>query len=190
VKKYLNIAALSMMLCPVCSVSAQSGIYNTAADYSNNKLTYETQCSTSKNNNIRLHNYFGYAPYVTVVAGGIKHRLKKSEVYGFRNCNNEVFRFYKNKEYKLSEAGHICIYTAQQNITQGKSFKLVNGYYFSTSFTGPILPLTYGNLENAYAGNEKFCELLEQFSGTNDASAYDSRHKTYKINYLFAKSIN
>lgn len=176
------------MLAATGSAQGQSGVYATAADYSNNKLTYEAQCST-KHNNVKLHDFFGYSPYITVTTGQIKHKIRKSEVYGFRNCNGEVFRFYKNRAYKLAEAGPIYIYTTQQNITQSKGYKVVNAYYFSTSPTTPVTSLTFAKLATAYASNEAFCDLLEQSAGANDASAYDPRHKTYKVNYLYNKSI-
>src|ERR1035437_2356215 len=81
---------------------SQSGIYMNLSDYKNNKLTYEMECAKQKHNqNIHLHDFFGHMPTITVNYDGKKYTLKKNEVYGFRDCDNEVYRFFRNEVYHI-----------------------------------------------------------------------------------------
>jgi len=167
-----------------------SGIYMNASDYKNNRLAYEKVCTSKKHTgNIRLHDFFGHTPYITVTGNGVKHKLKKSELYGFRNCKSEAYRFYNNAVYHIADAGNIYIYTQTQNIAQSKGFKVVNKYYFSTSQDSRILSLTIKNLKNEYHGSDKFIDLLDQFFTENNINEYDNNHKTFKVNYVFSKSV-
>ena len=185
------IITTAMILSAGYYAKGQSGIYMNLPDYKNNKLAYESDCNTEKSK-IRLHDFFYNAPTVTVIHGGKKYVLNKNEVYGFRDCDNEVYRFFKNEVYRLAEAGeiYIYIYTQTQNITQTKGYKVVNVYYFSVTVDGNVVPLNMGNLKNAYRNNDKFLDMLDTHFGNSEVSEYDPIHKTYKINYLYKKSIN
>ncbi|MCW3124030.1 MAG: hypothetical protein JWQ38_3522 [Flavipsychrobacter sp.] len=177
-----------LLLAATTNVNAigQSGVYATVTDYRNNKLTYENACNGGKQKDkIRLHDFFGYTPYFSITDNGVKHKLKKDSVYGYRNCKGDVHRFYNNKEYKIAEAGSIFIYVTQQNVAQSKGFKVMNTYYFSTAPTDKILTLTLNNLEAAFRDNNKFLDALEQFAASNDLATYDKRHKTFKVNYIY-----
>jgi hypothetical protein len=111
-------------------------------------------------------------------------------LYGYRDCNNHVYRFYKNITYQIAEPGRIYIYTKEENITQGKGYKVVNVYYFSVSAEGEIIPLTLNNLKSAYRDNKKFFELLSEFFNGNDVNEYDNIHKTFKVNYFYTNAMN
>ena len=168
-----------------------SGIYMNLSDYKANKLTYEIECSKEKHNrNIHLHDFFGNRPTVTVNHDGKKYTLKKNEIYGFIDCDNEAYRFFKNEVYHIAEAGdiYIYIYTQTQNIAQSKGYKVVNNYYFSNTPSGQILRLTKDNLKNEFRNNDKFIALLDQNFGNDDIYAYDNLHKTFKVNYVYSKS--
>ncbi len=168
-----------------------SGIYMNMSDYKNNKLTYEIPCTKEKHNqNIHLHDFFGNSPTITVNHEGKKYTLNKNEIYGFIDCDNKVYRFFKNEVYNIAEAGdiYIYIYTQTQNIAQSKGFKVVNNYYFSNSSAGPVLRLTKNNLKNEFRNNDKFIELLDQNFGNDDINAYNNLHKTFKINYVYSKA--
>jgi len=161
------------------------GIFMTAADYQNNKITY-TEGDPQGEIKIRIHHFFWSMPTITVVAKGRKHAFRKSDLYGFIDSNNDVYRFYNNMEYQLAEAGNIYIYIHQNNIAQSKGFIVVNTYYFSSTADGKIERLTLDNLKTVYTGNEKFIDLLDQYNG--NISSYDKQNKTYKINYFFSKA--
>ena len=161
---------------------SQSGIYMNLADFKNNKLTYENNCVNGKA--IHIHDFFWNMPKIKVKHDGKKITFRKSELYGYRDCNSDVYRFFHNTEYRIAEAGNIYIYVQEKNITQNKGYKVVNSYYFSTTPDGTILPLTFGNLENAFASNEKFISLLYQYFKSEVVHAYDKSHNTFKVNYV------
>ena len=162
----------------------QSGIYMNTSDYQSNKLTHESECVK-----IHVHDFFWNMPGINVVADGKKYAYKKSELYGYRDCRNEVYRFYNNTEYRIEEAGNIYVYVQERNIARSKGYIVVNEYYFSVAADGKILPLTLANLKEVYKGNSQFCDLLDQFFSNGDVRAYDKEHKTFKVNYVYSKTI-
>jgi len=167
---------------------SQSGIYKSASDFKNDKLTNQNTCSGRKK--IHTHDFFWSMPTVKVEENGKKYTYLKSELYGYKNCKNEVYRFYNNTEYQIAEAGNIYVYVQQKNITQSKGFIVVNAYYFSTTPDGEIMPLTADNLKKAFRTNDKFLGLIEQHINAENVPEYDQVHTTFKINYLYSKSIN
>lgn len=169
---------------------SQTGIYLNLSDFKNNKLSCESECILQRQPHaIHVHDFFWNMPNINVRCDGKKLTYKKSNLYGFRDCNNNVYRFYKNTEYRIAEAGNIYIYVQEKNIAQSKGYKVVNAYYFSTTPDGEIMPLTFCNLKNAYKNNEKFEELLDQYFSADGVHTYDKRHNTFKINYVFTKTL-
>ena len=190
-KTTLQIIITTAMILSACFYAkGQSGIYMNLPDYKNNKLSYESDCNTEKSK-IRLHDFFYNAPTITVIQGSKKYIFKKNNVYGFRDCDKEVYRFFKNEAFRIAEAGdiYVYIYTQTQNITQSKGYKVVNVYYFSVTLDGNIIPLNMNNLKNAYRDNDKFLDMLDTHFGASAVNEYDQIHKAYKINYLYKKSI-
>ncbi len=165
---------------------SQSGIYMNIADYRNNKLTYEIGCA--KGEKIHIHDFFWNMATIKVVDDGKKYTLKKDELYGFRDCNNDVYRFYNNMEYLIAEAGNVYIYLRKENTAQNKNNKVVNVYYFSATPNGEILSLTLGNLKKAFKDNDKLTDLLDKFFNAGDVCAFDQVHNTFKVNYVFFKN--
>ena len=185
-KTKIKILILLLTLSLGAYAKSQSGIYMNVADYQNNKLTYETGCVKGS---VHLHDFFWNMTTIKVVNDGKKYILKKDDVYGYRDCNNDVYRFYNNLEYRIAEAGNIYIYVRRESIAQNKNNTLVNVYYFSTTPGGAILPLTVRDLKNAYNDNSDFIDLIDKFFGGADVRAYDDVHNTFKINYLFSKTL-
>ena len=164
-----------------------AGVYLTLADFQKGKLTYDIDCSTEKQK-IKLHDFFS-KPYIDVYYKGEKHTLQKKVVYGYRDCNSNIFRFFDNQEYQLAESGDINLYFLQEATPSAKSFKMVNVYYFSASPTGEIKPLTVENLKYAFPNNHKFHDALDEtFKGEIAVSDYDTFHKTYKVNHVYQMS--
>jgi len=180
---------IALLVLPFSSYSKSlGGIYMTFSDFKNNKLACESE--SGKRETIHVHDFFWNMPNIVVRCNGKKHSYKKSELYGFRDGKNEVYRFYHNTEYRIAEAGNICIYVQEKNIAQSKGYKVVNAYYFSVDADSEILPLTFGDLKSAYKTNDKFSDLLSQFFTNANVCAYDNKHNTFKVNYVYAKAIN
>ena len=179
-----NIMIVALLLASMSGYAKKHiGIYLTATDYQSNKVSFTDGSGTHLNNSLWP------CSYVTVVDNHKKQKLKKSELYGYRNSNNEVYRFYNNAEYKIAEAGNICIYIQTNKITQNKGYKVINAWYFSTSAGSAIYLLNLENLKIAYKDNEKIISLLDQYCSHSELSAYDNLHKTFSINYLFSKAL-
>lgn len=167
------------------------GVYYNYEDYKAGKVSLAGNCNSS--DKIKLHHSFS-CKYVDVVQDGKKYRFSKDSIFGYRDCKQNDYRFYKkrDKEYEIVENKSIVIYVADAAITSanGKAREFIKKYFFSTSITSPILPLTINNLKRAFPANIKFHNLLDmEFYSRTDVSVFDSTHKMYKVNFLLSQSI-
>jgi hypothetical protein len=176
-----------LILCSTHIYAADTaGVYKSAIDFKNNKLDYKVDCLKGK---FRIHfvDFYGASPIVVIRESGAKYKLKGSEVYGFRNCEGKIFRYYRHGTYQLAEAGNVYIYTRERNVAQSKGFITTVDYFFSTSADGEIMPLHKAALEKAYSYNEGFLARLQYFRGS--VTDYDEVHHMFCINYLFTSSL-
>ncbi len=186
-------------ICIVCllfishTVFAQSGIYMSWQDYQAGKLSNVLNCD-SKPVKIKLHHFFS-STCIYIQQGEQEVRFCKDSIFGYRDCAQNTFRFYKTNddEYRIVENQNIVIYTSDIPVTDipGKTIKLIPGWFFSASISSDILPLTINNLKRAFPNNLKFHDFLDvEFNSSQNISEYDTIHKMYKVNYLFNKSKN
>lgn len=183
----MKLIFLMMILTMPLGIFAQnSGVYLNAADFRNGKLTYEIDCSTEKHK-IKLNEFLDKS-FITVVHKGQSYKLAKHEIFGYKDCNDKVYKFVNNDHYMvLNPNEEILIY--KHEIPASKNQKAATHYYFSASVVEDVKELTLSNLKNAYPENHKFHDLLDaEFKSGDLLAAYDSFHKTYKINRLFANS--
>jgi hypothetical protein len=178
------ISASLLSLTTLFHAEAQSGIYLTATDLKNNTLQFASDGCTHCLK-VRTNDFFSRSSTLTVISGGEKHRLKKSEVFGYKDDDGNTFRFFNDDAYKIEEAGSIFIYARQRNVAQSKGFKVVNDYYFSDG-TGDIYPLTVGNVQRIFAGNNNFIAAVKAYNGR--LADYDQANNTYAINLLYRMS--
>lgn len=156
-------------------------------DYENNKLSYGINCdSTSRK--IKLNHFFS-KNYIDLIWGEKKIQLYKDSIFGYRDCKQNDFRFYNNydHEYLILENKYMILYEADlpEPTSDGRRNQLVPNYFFSTSLTSAIIPLTLINLKKAFPDNIKFHSLLDiEFEGDKKLTTFDDTHKMYKINYL------
>ena len=180
-KKLLVIVMLIATGALVTSAKGRNGVYLTAKDYKDQKLSY------TADSKIHLNNSVLELPYITVVDNNKKIKLDKSAVFAYVDGNEKVYRFYKNNQYLIVAAGPIAIYTQAEHVAQSKGYKVKMKYYFSTTVEGTIMPLTLSNVKQAYQGNDKFLDLIDQYFGNGDVAAFDSIHNMYKLNYVYSK---
>lgn len=180
-------AKISLFMLATCFTAhgqlQESGVYLSKGDYLQHILTYRINCQNEKHK-INLYDYW-HKPSITVIHNGKKYVHLKKDIFGFQDCDNCVFRFFKSEEYRIAENGSIIIYTVERKLLPGQGFKKVTDYYFSKFLDSDILPLTTKNLQSVYSENRKFCNLLNGNLKTGDPWIYDKAHKMYKINYLF-----
>lgn len=170
------------------SVYAQqdsSGVYFTASDFKNRHLVYAINCKTQKHK-IKLKSFFS-KPYIVVVHNDSSYTLQKSEVYGYKDCDENVYRFVDQKVYEiLNPFEPIVIYRYFVYMLHNP----VNEYFFSNGDTGIVEELTKANLRRAFPDNHKFHELLDlSFKDELSLSSYDKRKKVYKLMAVYAKSM-
>jgi len=147
------VSLLLLLLCPLFSVIsfAQSrwiGLYLSADDYKNERLSYAVQ-GPEKNQihidpiaalgKIRVKNIHG------------AHTMRKDEVYACKNQDQQVFRFYKGDPYLVLNGHGPTLVIYRQSVRSGRNGSdLGYEYFFSRELTSDIKPLTMLNLMVAY----------------------------------------
>src|SRR5437868_3647561 len=103
-----------LLLFSTC-VSAQNkicGIYKSEQDYKNAALSYVINCDSAAGK-IKLHHFLS-KNYIDIIDHKGKTKLFKDSIFGYRDCKQNEYRFYKSyeKEYRIIENGPIVIYSA------------------------------------------------------------------------------
>lgn len=165
-----------------------SGVYLTAADYSNQHLSFEGDCR-SKAHRLELHDVLN-KPYIDVTHESEKRRYSKNHLFGFRSCDGRDYRFSSKLEYQILESRELYIYSHEVKESRGKGMpQTIRTYYFSAGSAGEILPLTLENLKRGFPENHKFHDLLDSnFGAGQNLEEYDGFHKMFKVNRLLIAS--
>jgi hypothetical protein len=167
-----------------------SGIYITANDYKNHKLSYAINYKTEKH---KINNSLIFkSGIIKIKHQGRVYDLKKSEIYGYKNTNGKELRFIGEKEYTILNAGEpFLLYFYQQPLHSEKGInKYLLTYYFSTSPEAIPQLLTKENLKLAFPNNHKFHDELDaQFKSDDELFNYDDFHKMYKIIWIYKNYI-
>jgi hypothetical protein len=186
-KKYLISAAI-LCISFVFALSAiaqkdSSGIYKTAADFNAKKLSLAINCKT-ETHKIKINDIFSQ-DHITVVHNGKSYDFKKSDIYGYKLCKGETFRFSGNKDYLVMNPYEtILLYKAEVMQTKATAPKVYT-YYFSKDAVSPLQDLTKANLKAAFPTNHKFHDELDaNCKNDSELTAYDSFHKMYKVNHI------
>lgn len=166
-----------------------SGIYKTASDFQQKKLSYAINYKTEKHkikDNILFH-----GSEIKVVHDGQTYKLDKNSTYGYKSTSGDVFRFVGSKEYKVLnpwESLTLYAYKHPKTATKG-NFQYVSDYYFSTDLSSIPIALTRENLKAAFPNNHKFHDALDAtFKSNEGLASYDDFHMMYKVNHLLEAS--
>ena len=152
--------------------SRTSGVYLTAADFQNSRLSFEGSCR-SKDHKLSVHDFL-HKPYIDVKHESEKHRYAKADLFGFRACDRHDYRFASNLEYQILEAKELYIYALDTQVSQGRTSRTVREYYFSVGDNGQIQMLTLENLKRAFPENHRFHVWLDTTFGAGENLAeYD-----------------
>ena len=192
-KKFNHFLMLVSGILTFSTVIAQkdsSGIYNTAADFMQGKLSYAINYKTEK------HKINGDMIFndreIKVKHAGKKYTLQKNDTYGYRSTMGKDFRFVDNKEYKILNTGEpLLIYVYQhQSHSPKEAQKYAPMYFFSVDAASEPQPLRKSNVKAAFPDNHKFHDALDaQFKEDMELYAYDSFHKIYKLNRILQNSM-
>lgn len=164
------------------------GIYKTCDDFVKGNLSFDNNCNI-RNIRIRLNDFFS-KKYITVKKGDSSLKYLKKDIFGYRNCKNDFFRFKGKIELLLLNAGEqILIYkhivskppTGRTNVTN---------YYFSLCIYSPVQKLTISNLKNIFPANSVFKNFIDKnFRYNTDLAEFDKVNKMYKVNLLLSESL-
>lgn len=182
-----RIFLLPALLCLYLCTHAQEGVYKSADDFINGELSYMPDGAGK--HAIRTDIPFN-ASAVKVVSGGETIRLSKSDLYGYRNSKNQLFRFFNNGSYRIISQQQFPLYSRQVNVWKGKAKTRETKYYFSKDEDAPVMALTVSNLKYAFPMSRAFHELLDlHFRSDRELLRYDSFYKEYTLNALFVKTV-
>lgn len=162
-----------------------SGIYATADDFQQGRLSYAINYKTGKHK--IKDNMLFQGDKVKVVHDGQTYTMDKDKTYGFKNTKGEVFRFIDSKEYQvLNPDKPMLLYVYNHPSHSPKeTAKYVPAYFFSTHVASSPQPLTKANLKAAYPEDHKFHDELDaQFKDDGSLYAYDNFHKMYKLDWV------
>lgn len=190
-KIFLNIMMCVLFVSITVATKGQkdsSGVYMSAVDFTNKKLTYGINCKT-ENHKIKLNNFFN-RDYITVIHEGNKYNISKDSVFGFKTCNGSSYRIADKIDYTILNADdNLLLYefipmSAPKN-PQPPVHK------FSKGADGPMLDLTIENVKNIYPDNNLFHDEIENtFRSNSSLLSYDRYHKQYKLVRIFIKYTN
>lgn len=180
--------ALSVSISMQAATPKTSGVYLTAADYTNRHLAFEGDCK-SKAHRLELHDVLN-KPYIDVTHESEKRHYSKSGLFGFRACDGRDYRFSSKLEYQILESLELYIYAQDIKETHGKGMpQIIRKYYFSAGPSGEIRSMTLENLKQAFPDNHKFHDLLDaNFSAGQGLEEYDEFHKMFKLSRLLIAS--
>lgn len=166
----------------------ESGLYASVNDYEQHVPKYPADCGSTKDF-LRTDELFN-SSRVTVIHNGEKHAFNKSDLYGFRDCKNNEYRFFNNREYQIVDTAGFYLYRISVYVKEGKAYnRETTAWYFSKIAGDVILPLTIENLKTSYPENNKFHYALdEEFKSDKTLSEYDKFLKKYKVKYIYQQS--
>lgn len=182
--------AFMLMASTATAQTKPAGLYSTADDFQQQKITYALDCSNGKDK-LKLNDLFGSSKGY-IISKGEKHSFTKRSVYGYRTCKNENYRFFKNTAYRIVDTAEFYIYyrNMQAGPNKGKGTLRADTYFFSTQANNTIQLLTLDNLKKAFPGNRSFQYALDaHFRSDKDLAAWDAYGKTYKVKYLYEQTL-
>lgn len=191
-KRIGSLIAIMLGIClnTIAQNNTVIGVYKSYQDFKSGTPTYSLNCNS--NNAIKLNDFISSC-YIDINVGGKKIKLDKDSIYGYKNCKNETYRFYKkhDEEFLILESKGIIIYASYVDVSSnnGKTNNRVEEYFFSKTEDSEILPLTLINLKKAFPSNLKFHDMLdEEFSGGKPLNEYSKANHIYEINLLLNQS--
>jgi hypothetical protein len=187
VKAIVFAAAIVVVNLGTAAAKDATGVYLTAEDYKNARLTSESDCS-SPGHKVDLHDLL-HKTFIHITHDGETRRYEKSHVYGFRSCAGRDYRFVDNYEYEVLESRGLSIYThdvpARNPKDTSRGLATSRLYFFSVGAAGRVLPLTVSNLKRAFPNDHAFHDALDMTFHTDDElTQYDTFHSMFKVNRL------
>jgi hypothetical protein len=162
------------------------GLYLTAQDFINGKLSYARYCDQYIPN---MKEELLNSRHIVILQSGDTYQIDRTNIYAIRCCEGKIIRIYQDGCYPVMNPGeNLLIYKVMQNPTsKGQPARIK--FYFSKDAGSDIEDLTLDNLKAALPDNQAFLRALDaQFRSDKDLFAYDNFHKCYKLNRVYGAS--
>jgi hypothetical protein len=178
-----NILVLILFISISSAMYSQQGVYLNVNNFRDGKLEHTIDCSAKKSS-IKL-NLLLDKPYITITHDGQSTRLNKGDIFGYRDCKGNMYRFIGKRPYTiLNPSEEILLYRFQ--IAGSKNQNARTLYKFSVSRDQQTYDLTIDNLKRALPDYAKFHDQLTAvFDSDSELTKYDSFYKTYHLNRIY-----
>jgi hypothetical protein len=187
-KVIASIMVITIFTANTYAQTNRSGLYLTAQDYTNKKLSYSNDNSYSRYK-IKVMPFLN-KDRVQVIQNGEKHNFFQFDLFGYRDKNQDYW-FFNDQQYKVVDNSFFYMYTRDVTVDEGKAHTKKTNYYFSKKADGNIMDLTLENLKEAFPNNHKFQDLLDAyFRYDDDLKWYDSFNKMYKVEHIFGDTFD
>jgi hypothetical protein len=169
-------------------VSNYEGVYLSANDFTNGKVSFENN-QINKKYKFYLHEIY-HTSSIKIISGDSIIKLNKDSIFGFRDKKNTCHRFYNKVEYEiLNPSEKILLYRCSSFVGGSKNIRTVTNYFFSANADSPIYPLSKWNLKTVLYKEVLFHELLDvYFHCDKQLIAYDGFNKIYTLNRIYKLS--
>ena len=161
------------------------GVYLTVNDFLNNKISF-VKSQTDKKYKLSINEIFN-SSVIKIKIGNSVIKLNKDSVYGYRDKNNNCYRFYNKAEFKIiNSSENFILYSKTSNVGGARSSQTVTNYYFSERNNPVIYQLSKSNLKKVFWKEVSFIELLNNyFESDKDLISYDNTTKTYRLDQVY-----
>ena len=184
-KKIKSVAGICLLLMSISiQLTAQkkiTGIYSSINDFLSNQLRYYDSTATSS---IKLYTL---APksYVTIHYKDTVLQLNKSNIFGYRLSNGEVYRIIGNYSYQvLNNNPKLLLYKRKMPASPKEGPADQFKYYFSAA-NGQLKTLTAWNVKQAFRDHPTLADQIDAlFKRDAELMNYDSFHQMYKLEWL------
>lgn len=175
---------------PDSSNAARSGIYRSAESFTKGTLELAIDCRAGAHR-IDRHQLLS-RPYIDIAHDGVRTRINKRDIFGFRDCDGAVVRFVDGKEYAILSAGIILMYARSMMVPSGnrEGYRIMPVRYFSLAASDTLIPLTRVALKNAFPANHELRDALDATFRTDDElGAFDGRHGVYRLQRMLTRFV-
>lgn len=170
--------------------AARSGIYRSAESFRTGLLELAIDCRTDAH---RIDRHLFLArPYIDLTHEGVRTRINKRDLFGFRDCAGTIVRYVDGNEYAILSAGAILMYARSMMVPAGnrEGYRIVPVRFFSRSASDSLRPLTRAALKSAFPDEHDLHEALDAaFRSDEELGAFDARHGAFRLQKLLARFV-
>lgn len=175
---------------PDSSNAARSGIYRSAESFTKGTLELAIDCRAGTH---RIDRHLLLSrPYLDIAHDGVRTRIHKRDIFGFRDCDGSVVRFVEGSEYAILSTGVILMYARSMMVPSGnrEGYRIMPVRYFSLAASDTLLPLTREAIKNAFPAHHELHDALDaDFRTDDELGAFDGRHGVYRLQRMLTRFV-